>query len=126
MQFEATLIKYRNAPLFYLFLVGIDVTKNFDLGPHGVHSLMTFLSSRLSLFLSSFFVDPHPKMLKRPLNRRNSKRFVIGDEEEEITPPEIEITISENVDIDTDTNENVQSREWLAESSRLKPGTSLT
>jgi hypothetical protein len=89
---------------------------------------MSFLSAGLSYFLGSYFQHQESidKMLKRPLNRRNSKRFVIGGEEDDVTPPGIEITIAESVDVDTDNNENIQSNEWLAASSRLKPGTTLT
>ncbi|XP_063925251.1 acetyl-CoA carboxylase isoform X2 [Zophobas morio] len=87
---------------------------------------MSFITSTLSYFLGSYFQseDIDDKIMKRTLTRRSSKRFVIGDEDEELGSPEIEITIAEAVD--TDNNENIQNSEWLAESSRLKPGATLT
>lgn len=69
-------------------------------------------------------------MLNRTLNRRNSKRFVIGDgggEEENVTtPPNIEITTAENVDFDTDNNDNIRKNERLLPTTRLRQGLTLT
>lgn len=63
--------------------------------------------------------------IKSPLNamtmshhntrRRNSKRFVIGDEGDDVEPtPEIETLLT------------VPNPEWLQQSAKLKPGTTLT
>lgn len=89
------------------------------------------LPARFSSYLLSYFQTDQSEttttsatMMKRPnLNRRNSKRFVIGDEED-MSPPDIEITIAEAVDVDV--TEQTRSNEWLEQSSRLKPGTTLT
>lgn len=62
--------------------------------------------------------------IKSPLNamtlphhnnrRRNSKRFVIGDEGDDIESPETEVLLA------------VPNPEWLQQSAKLKPGTTLT
>lgn len=66
-------------------------------------------------------------MLNRTLNRRNSKRFVIGDGEEENVTPQIEITATENVAFETDNNDNIRQNQWLVQSSsRLRQGSTLT
>lgn len=48
--------------------------------------------------------------------RRNSKRFVIGDESDDV----------ETVTSETETLLAVPNPEWLQQSARLKPGTTLT
>lgn len=65
-------------------------------------------------------------MLNRTLNRRNSKRFVIGDGEEENVTPHIEITTAENVDFDIDKNDNLRKNERLLQSTGLRQGLTLT
>lgn len=62
--------------------------------------------------------------IKSPLNsmtlphhnsrRRNSKRFVIGDEGDDVETPEAEVLLT------------VPNPEWLQQSAKLTPGTTLT
>ncbi|CAH0549066.1 unnamed protein product [Brassicogethes aeneus] len=58
---------------------------------------------------------------KKLLARRNSKRFVIGDGEDELPSPTTEIIITESPDVEKEVG-----HEWARAASRLSVGTTLT
>ncbi|KAK9874335.1 hypothetical protein WA026_002685, partial [Henosepilachna vigintioctopunctata] len=61
---------------------------------------------------------------KRMLNRRNSKRFVIGEDDSAATTPESPMS-DMLPKVDSDLNLHV-SKEWLTRARRLKVGDSMT